>query len=162
MNVEFNLSKLRTKNYSMAGGIGVDANKFINDLKKCVVVINTAEMLFIVKDYDGVRDTNKLTFLTDKGFERLMRSIKVGKYYKEGKIKPVNAFMIYDEGKNKNYLMKDGMRFYDERENIFSYFTGYDYKEVDGVNENVIAGFLNHVKEVIANGNEEIYEYILN
>ena len=58
--------------------------------------------------------------------------------------------------------MKDGMRFYDERENIFSYFTGYDYNEVDEVNEDVIAGFLNHVKEIMANGNKEIYEYILN
>ena len=162
MNDEFNLSKLRTNNYSLAGGIGVKVNKFINDLMKCVVVINTAEMLFIVKDYDGARDAGKLTFLTDKGFERLMRSIKVGRYYKDGKIKSVNAFMIYDEGKNKNYLMKDGMRFYDKRENIFSYFTGYDYKEVDEVDENVIAGFLNHIKEIIANGNVEIYEYILN
>ena len=162
MDDEFNLSKLRTNDYSLKGGVGVDVNKFINDLKKCVVVINSAEMLFVVKDYDGVRDTNKLTFLTDKGFERLMKSIKVGKYYKDGKIKPVNAFMIYDEGKNKNYLMKDGMRFYDKRENMFSYFTGYEYNEVDSVDENVIAGFLNHVKEVIANGNDEMYEYILN
>ena len=30
------------------------------------------------------------------------------------------------------------------------------------VNEDVIAGFLNHIKEIIANGNVEIYEYILN
>lgn len=162
MNDGFSLANLRTNNYSLPGGVGIKVNKFINDLKKCVVVINTAEMLFIVKDYEGVKKTNKLTFLTDKGFEKLMRSIKVGKYYENDKIKPVNAFMIYDSGKNKNYLMKDGMRFYDESENIFSYFTGYDYKEVDEVNEDVIAGFLNHVKEIIANGNEEMYEYILN
>ncbi len=162
MNDGFSLANLRTNNYSLPGGVGIKVNKFINDLKKCVVVINTAEMLFIVKDYDGARDAGKLTFLTDKGFERLMRSIKVGKYYENDKIKPVNAFMIYDSGKNKNYLMKDGMRFYDKRENIFSYFTGYDYKEVDEVDENVIAGFLNHIKEIIANGNVEIYEYILN
>ena len=57
--------------------------------------------------------------------------------------------------------MKDGIRFYDKRDNIFSYFTGYEYSEVETVDENVIAGFLNHVKEFIANGNDEMYEYIL-
>ena len=91
-----------------------------------------------------------------------MKSIKVGKYEKDNKVKPVNAFMIYDEGKNKNYLMKDGMRFYDERENIFSYFNGYDYEVLKDINYEKISGFLNHVKEVIAKDNEELYEFILN
>ena len=160
----FSLRDIRTNDYSVkgGGGVGVQKNRFINDLKKCVTVINSAEMLFIVKDYDGVRDTTTLSFLNDKGFEKLMKSIKVGKYEKDNKVKPVNAFMIYDEGKNKNYLMKDGMRFYDERENIFSYFNGYDYEMLKDINYEKISGFLNHVKEVIAKDNEELYEFILN
>ena len=158
----FNLSTLRTKNYGLKGGIGINVNGFINDLKRCVAVINSAEMVFVVKDYDGVKDTSKLSFLTDKGFERLMKSINLGYYFKDGKKKQVNAYTVYCEGTNKNYLMKKGMRFYDEREDIFSYFNGYDYKLLPEVENNKIAKFLNHIKEVIAKNNEELYEYIIN
>ena len=70
--------------------------------------------------------------------------------------------MVYDEGRNKNWLMKDGMRFYDERPNIFSFFTGYEPALLSDVDMNVIEPFLNHTKEVICNGNEELYDYILN
>ena len=162
LNESFNLSTLRTKDYRLKGCNGININGFINDLKRCVAVINSAEMVFVVKDYDGVKDTGKLTFLTDKGFERLMKSINLGYYMKDGKKKQVNAYSIYCEGTNKNYLMKNGMRFYDEREDIFSYFNGYDYKLLPEVNTDKIAPFLNHVKEVIAKNNEELYEYIIN
>ena len=162
LNEPFNLSSLRTKDYRLKGGIGINVNGFINDLKRCVAVINSAEMVFVVKDYDGVKDTSKLSFLTDKGFERLMKSINLGYYFKDGKKKQVNAYTVYCEGTNKNYLMKKGMRFYDEREDIFSYFNGYDYKLLPEVENNKIAKFLNHIKEVIAKNNEELYEYIIN
>ena len=162
LNDSFNLAKLRTNNYKLKSGIGIKVNKFINDLKKCAAVINSAEMLFVIKDYDSVRNTGKLSFLTDKGFERLMKSINIGYYMKEGKKKPVNAFMVYNEGTNKNYLIYDGMRFYDERPNIFSYFNGYEYEILNDINYDKINGFLNHVKEVICKNNDELYEFILN
>lgn len=162
LSESFNLSTLRTKDYKLKGSVGINVNEFINDLKRCVTVINSARMVFVVKDYDGVKDTGKLTFLDEKGFERLMKSINLGYYMKDGKKKQVNAYSIYCEGTNKNYLMKNGMRFYDEREDIFSYFNGYDYKLLPEVNNAKIANFLNHVKEVIAKDNDELFEYIIN
>lgn len=158
----FTLRSLREKNYTIRDGIGIKVNEFISDLKKCVAVINSAPMIFIVKDYDAPKNTTSLSFLTSKEFKELMKSIHVGKYLKDGKKKPVDAFMIYNEGKNKNHLLKDGVKFYNKRENMFSYFVGYDYKELNKVDDNVISKFLNHVKEVIANNNNEVYEYILN
>ena len=69
----------------------------------------------------------------------------------------VTTYTIYNEGKNKNWLTKDGLRFFDTRENIFSYFKGYYYKLLESVNNDKIEPFLYHVKEVIANGNDEVY-----
>ncbi len=162
LKTEFSLKDLRVKDYTLPGGIGIKINEFLNDLMKCATIINTANMDFIVKEYDGVRNTYNLKHLTDKGFERLLRSINLGKYYKEGKLKNVNAFMVYNEGKNKNLLFKNGMKFYDENPDIFSYFNGYDYNLLDEVNESKIEGFLNHILDVIADENVEVYEYILN
>lgn len=161
-DTSFTLSSLNKINYKLSGGVGIDVNRFLSDMKKLIVVINTAEQLFIVKDYDGVRDVSVLSFLSESQFEKRLRSIKVGKYYKDGKLKEVNAFTIYDAGNNKNIFIKDGMRFFDKRSNIFSYFNGYDYKTVDEVDLNKIQPFLNHVREVIANNDEAVYEYIIN
>lgn len=108
---EFSLNNLRQKNYSLPSGVGIKTKEFLIDLKKCVAIVNTANMDFIVKEYDGVRNTYNLKHLTDKGFERLLKSINLGKYYKDGKLKNVNAFMVYNEGRNKNLLIKNGMRF---------------------------------------------------
>ena len=161
-DTSFTLSSLNKNNYKLNGGIGIDINHFLTDLKRLIVVINTAEQLFVVKDYDGVRDVAVLSFMNGNQFEKRLKSIKVGKYYKEGKLKEANAFTIYDAGDNKNLFIKDGIRFYDKRDNIFSYFTGYDYKTVDEVDLEKIRPFLNHVREVIANNDEKVYEYIIN
>lgn len=47
----------------------------------------------IVKGYDGVCNTYNIKHLTEKGFEHLKKSLSIGKYYKEGKIKTVNAIL---------------------------------------------------------------------
>ena len=158
----FTLKNLRENDYSLTDGKRIDVNRFMNDLKKCVVVINEAKPLFIVKDYNGARDTMRLSFIDSGDFKTLMNSINVGSYRKNNKWKTATAYTIYNEGKNKNLLMRDGLRFYDTRENMFSYFTGYDYDVLDAVDESLIEPFLKHIKEVISNNDEAVYEYFIN
>lgn len=162
MPEKFSLKEFRTKNYSLPGGVGVNIKEFLNDLKRILVIINNAIMDYIIKDYDANNKIYVLKHINNKQFELLMMSINIGKYYKEGKLKTVNAFMIYNEGRNKNLFMKDGMSFYSEDPDIFTYFRGYNHTLLDSVNESKINIFLNHVQEVIANNNEELYNYILN
>ena len=54
-----------------------------------------------------------------------------------------------------------GLKFYSKNPDIFSYFRGYDFKQLDTVKQEVIQPFLNHIHDVIADNNEEIYKYIL-
>lgn len=58
--------------------------------------------------------------------------------------------------------MKLGMRFFDERDDIYSYFRGYEYEVLNEVDESVIEGYLKYVYDVICNEDEEFYEYVLN
>lgn len=115
-------------------------------------------MTYLVKDYDGIRDTTTLVSVDSKEFNKLMKSVYVGRIEE----KDVNALMIYEAGQNKNYLMKSGMRFFDERDDIYSYFRGYEYEVLNEVDESVIEGYLKHVHDVICNEDEELYEYVLN
>ena len=162
---KMNLSILRCKNYK-DGCSGVRVNEFISDLRKCVVFINLAVPIYIVKDYDGVRDVFDIRMLDLKKFRALMTDINLGRYQKDvgGRVveKTINAWMIYDSGNNKNYIMKKGLRFFDERREIFSVFCGYDFKRSKVVDVSKIELYLNHIREVIARGQELVYEYILN
>ena len=162
---KMDLSILRRKNYK-DGCSGVRVNEFISDLRKCVVFINLAVPIYIVKDYDGVRDVFDIRMLDLKKFRALMTDINLGRYQKDvgGRVveKTINAWMIYDSGNNKNYIMKKGLRFFDERREIFSVFCGYDFKRSKVVDVSKIELYLNHIREVIARGQELVYEYILN
>ena len=53
------------------------------------------------------------------------------------------------------------LKFYSEDPQVFSYFRGYDYNQLDQVKTEIIEPFLNHIREVIANNNEEVYKYSL-
>ena len=162
MTERFSLENLRTGKYGRVDGLGVRINKFITDMKRCIAVINTAKPLFIVKTYNAIDDTYILEFLKDEDFKKLMKSINVGKYQKNGKVKSVDAWMIYDEGKNKNWLMKRGMKFYSDDPMVFSYFRGYNWKLLESSNAEVLSKYLTHIKEVICVDDEVLYEYILN
>lgn len=131
LTTEFSLDNLRKKNYSLPSGVGIKTSEFLSDLMKCVVIINTANMDFIVKEYDGVRKTYNLKHLTDKGFEKLLKSINLGKYYKDGKLKNVNAFMVYNEGKNKKFahqkrhaILRYSTRYFQSFHRIRTHFIG--------------------------------------
>ena len=53
------------------------------------------------------------------------------------------------------------LKFYSKDPQVFSSFRGYDYQQLDQVKTEIIEPFLNHIREVIANNNEEVYKYIL-
>ena len=156
------ISEIREKNYKLPGGIGVNISMFLNDLKHVVAFISGARSLFIVKDYDAKKKTYKLSYLEQRQFRELMESINLGKYYKEGKLKDVNGWMVYTSGNNKNVLKKRGCNFYDTDPDIFNVFCGYDYQQVDEINDSRVQLWLNHIKEVLANNDESVSEFIIN
>ena len=64
-------------------------------------------------------------------------------------MKVANSFSINDLSDNKNFIIHNAMRFYDETLNIFSYSKTYFYNINNEINYNKIQPFLNHEKEMI-------------
>ena len=159
---DFTLENIRNTDYTRVDGKGIDAMRFMNDLKKCAILFGTGKKLVAVKSYNELKKTNSLEVMNKGQFYEELRDINIGRYYKNGKLKDCTAYMVFACGKNKQCISYNGMRFYDTDPKIFTYFRGYDYKELDDYNEDVISFYLNHIRENIANGNEELYNYILN
>ena len=159
---DFSLMDIRKNDYTRVGGKGIDAMRFMNDLKRCAILFGTGTVLVAIKCYNSLKEINTIEIITEEKFINTLKGIKIGYYRKNDRLKECNAFMVYDDGKNKNCLLHKGMRFYSTAQDVFSYFQGYDYKELEDYDEDVISVYLNHIRENIANGNEELYNYILN
>lgn len=159
---DFSLMDIRKNDYTRVGGKGIDAMRFMNDLKRCAILFGTGTVLVAIKCYDSLKEINTIEIITEEKFINTLKGIKIGYYRKNDRLKECNAFMVYDDGKNKNCLLHKGMRFYSTAQDVFSYFQGYDYKELEDYDEDRISVYLNHIRENIANENEELYNYILN
>lgn len=131
-------------------------------MKRVLVVINGSKQIYILKDIDGQTNRGKFGFLTIREFKSRISEINVGKYYKDNKLRTVTALDIYRSGKNKNVFLKDALTFYSTNPKHYSLFCGYPYKELPTYDESIINPFLDHVREVIANNNNTLNEYILN
>ena len=58
--------------------------------------------------------------------------------------------------------MKDALTFYSTNPKHYSLFCGYPYIVLETYDESIIKPFLEHVREMIANNDDKVNEYILN
>ena len=162
---EFSWPDLEERDYRLPGGIGVNINKFLSDLRRVAVFVDLSNPYVIIKDYsqkDKSEEINVLNAITDDRFRKNLKRINLGKYRVDGKIKNVTACMVYDEDKNKKWIKKHNLYFNSNDPKVFCYFRGYNYKRLEAVNLTKINPYLNHIREVIASGDETLYNYILN
>jgi len=111
------------------------------------------------KDFDAIEERPKVSYTSEMIAKQKLKKVVIGKVFRDNKIKPYSLWDVFID--NQLQFTVKALKFYSEDEQIFNYFRGYDYKQLDEVKEEVIQPFLNHIHDVIANKNEEIYKYIL-
>lgn len=139
----------------------ININLIVEDLKKCLVVILQANPTFIVKDYDADNRIYKLSYCNQSTISSTLNLIKIGKVKIDGVKKKAAKLWDIVIGYLSEFTYT-GTAFYSDEPDVFSTFRGYDYKVLDDVDMDLISPFLNHIRNVIAGGNEKIYTYILN
>ena len=98
----------------------------------------------------------KFKYVYDKD---MTRSLKLIKLWNEGKEK-ITGFNAFQQHMSK-FAIK-GLRFIgNEEKKVLSIFNGYKYTVLDSVNNEVIKGFLEFVREVIADNDEAVFNYII-
>ena len=150
---EFNLIDVRRKcPYA-------DDAEALTDLKKCFVHCVNVPPVFMIKSYDAIEELPKVSYTSEAVAKQIMKKIIIKKVKKDGKKRPYSCWDLFMDHQ-LDFTVK-GLKFFSEDPQVFSYFRGYDFKELDEVKKEVIEPFLQHIKEVIANNNEEVYRYIL-
>lgn len=157
------IDKIKNNEYKKgkrrSGKINVDL--IVEDLKRCLVIILNINPIFIVKDYDADNKVYKLSYTNQNTVSSTLGLIIVGKVRINGIKKKSATLWDIVKGYLSEFKFK-GSTFYSREPGVFSLFRGYDYKVLDDVDMDLISPFLNHIREVIANGNVKIYTYILN
>ena len=129
----------------------------IEDLSRVIRFVESNNLMFIIKTYDIHNEKYVISYMTNTNMKEMLKMIKLWK--DESKtITAYDAFINY-----KSKLTVKGVRFYNENnKDIFSIFQGYKYNVVENINIDLISNFLNLIHEVIADNNDEIYNYLLN
>ena len=143
--------------------------KLIKDMRSVFGCTNSTSLTYIFKDKvfdeESEKEYFKIIYTSRETAASKLSLIEIGSYSKltsKGYIEEsVNAWEIYI--KNNHLFAYDYVRFYDENDDTraFTYFKGYKWKELDEVDEELIKLYLDHIKIVIANGNSDVYNYIL-
>ena len=150
---EFNLIDVRRKcPYA-------DDAEALTDLKKCFVHCEHVPPVFMLKSYDAIEELPKVSYTSEAVAKQILKKIVIKKVKKDGKKRPYSCWDLFMDHQ-LDFTVK-GLKFFSEDPQVFSYFRGYDFKQLDEVKKEVIEPFLQHIKEVIANNNEEVYRYIL-
>ena len=150
---EFNLIDVRRKcPYA-------DDAEALTDLKKCFVHCEHVPPVFMLKSYDAIEELPKVSYTSEAVAKQILKKIVIKKVKKDGKKRPYSCWDLFMDHQ-LDFTVK-ALKFFSEDPQVFSYFRGYDFKELEEVKKDVIEPFLQHIKDVIANGNEEVYRYIL-
>ena len=136
-----------------------DDAEALTDLKKCFVHCVNVPPVFMIKSYDAIEELPKVSYTSEAVAKQILKKIVIKKVKKDGKKRPYSCWDLFMDHQ-LDFTVK-ALKFFSEDPQVFSYFRGYDFKELEEVKKDVIEPFLQHIKEVIANNNEEVYRYIL-
>ena len=134
-------------------------NAAIDDLKKVFCCCQSVPQVYMIKSFDAIDEIPKVSYTNEMIAKQILKKVIIGKLFRDDKMKPYSLWDLFID--NQIQFTVKALKFYSEDKDVFSYFRGYDYKQLDEVKEELIKPFLNHIHDVIANKNEDVYKYIL-
>ena len=128
----------------------------VEDMSRCFRYIDDGKDMFVIKILNTDYETQQFAFVNDGYITKHLKRIRL---WKEGS-EWFTAYQLLIENWSK-FAVK-ALKFNSNKDNVLSMFHGYAHNTLDSVDMNKIQMFLDFVKEVIANNNEEIYQFVLN
>ena len=161
LTTEFSLYDIINKAHN---GEYKDLETAANDLLSVCRYVLSASHMWIVKVYDSINKVWTLQYTNKKKFEEQLKCVDL---YRKTELK---YYTLYDAFRKYISLFSViGVGFYSMNNNVLNRFNGYKYqtnnitKLADNkVNISLIQFYLDFIKEVIADNNNELNEYILN
>lgn len=154
----FNLYDMQQKYPHTIDNDSLREKNALSDLSKCFVYCMSVPPVYIIKDYDNINDKMTVKYTNESIAKQMLSKVIIHPktFQREHEYTAWNLFKHHVAE-----LSVIGIKFYSSNPRVFSFFRGYDYVVSDSVNMNIIQPFLNHIHDVIANYNDDVYNYIL-
>ncbi|KAA6382391.1 MAG: hypothetical protein EZS28_022082 [Streblomastix strix] len=161
LNDDFTLLHIQKK---AASGQYENEEQIVLDLTKIIAYYaGETEDVYLIKEFDAICGTlvihHKLEGTIYKQLEKVIITFKNQKTDIDNS-KPLTAKSIFKKYSSK-FVMK-GCKFISDDPAIFSIFQGYKYKRLDSIDYECLQMYLDLIRETIAAGDEEVYDYIVN
>ena len=137
-----------------------DLGEAVHDLQRCLLVVDNTPELFIMKNYDDILGGVRTSHTHEDPVRQKLKKIVVKVNIVNYKPKNYTAWDLYVD--HASMFHWKGISFFSEDPDVFSEFSGYDYEQVEHVDLSLIQPFLTHVHDVIAAGDDDVYDYVLN
>lgn len=164
LNDNFDLDSIQMKTY-ITNGI-VDWKTLFNDISRCFVNVGNAKA-FYIKDYIADTNSYQLVNYKMKAVKERLSDVLI-KTDNDEKIKTFDLCELLFNEKfydircdHQGVYKKKGVAFYSKDKHVLSLFPGFKYPNIDIINMDKISLFLDHIKNIIANGRDNLYKYIL-
>ena len=151
LNDSFNLIDFKKK---ARNGCYRNLSGAIVDLSRLIRIINNEDNNFIIKMKDEESKLSKIGFTTYASMKTKLKEIVL---YPNENGKKITAWNCYEEYNSD--LSIHGVTWYSEDPNYYSHFHGFRYKPVNNGKSQI---FIDFIKNIICNDNQEVFEYIIN
>ena len=147
---KFNLMDIMRKcPYAKEVLSGENIEQAIDDLKKVFCCCQSVPQVYMIKSFDAIDEIPKVSYTSEMIAKQILKKVIIGKLFRDDKMKPYSLWDLFID--NQLQFTVKAIKFFSDDEQVFSYFRGSDYKELDEVKEELVKPFLNHVHDVIAN-----------
>lgn len=164
INDNMTLEKMSKKNYERKDGEGFRIGEILTDLRRSCVYVMNENKYFIKIETERLKKCDVIEVKINQ-FKDLLKGIYIGEIIPKQKSKSITLYDIFNSCDNRNYITKREIMFYSNNKDVFSYFQGYQFDIFDEFNEEnleIINPFLNYVKHIICNDNEDIFYWVIN
>jgi len=128
--------------------------------KECIFYTATSDIIYFVDEKNYIIGNCKSVELIYKKYTFEIEIEIEGKNKKQ-KINPFKLWLENIDRRDINEIVFDPSTL-EQKENIFNTWTGFEYSNTTQYDNEKIKDFLFHIKDVLADGDEIQYEYILN
>lgn len=128
--------------------------------KECFFYTATSDIIYIIND-EIIVNKSKIAELKYKKYCFNIPNPNTNSPVKFIKVNPFNLWLENIDRKDIDKIIFDPTTT-EQKENTFNTWTGFNYTNTNDYDNNKIKDFLFHIKDVLADGDNIQYEYILN
>ena len=133
----------------------INASEVVYDLSRVIRRIDGEVITFVKKIYDVHADKYILVHINQYNMKGMLKSIKLW----DNDEKKITAWDVFEE--NMFNLTIKGIKFNSDDKEILSVFQDFKYDILDTYDIEIITNFLNLIREVICDCNDEMYNYVI-